>query len=49
MLELLKMLVLITAGAAAIKLLTRTMTPNRPHKPDDELFAGQDSDESDDT
>ena len=50
MLELLKMLALIAAGAAAIKLLTRTMPPNRPRKAEDELFAGQESEtESDET
>ena len=50
MLELLKMLALIAVGAAAIKLLTRTMTPNRPRKAEDELFAGQESEtESDET
>lgn len=38
MLELVKMLVLIAAGVTAIKLLTRTMTPNRSQKqePQDE-------------
>ena len=50
MLELLKMLALIAAGAAAIRLLTRAMTPNRPRKAEDELFAGQESEtESDET
>lgn len=50
MLELLKMLALIAAGAAAIKLLTRTMTPNRPHKAEEELFAGQgEADEADES
>lgn len=48
MLELLKMLVLIAAGAVAIKLLTRTMTPNRPHNMQEDLFAGQPADEDED-
>ncbi|MBQ7778758.1 MAG: hypothetical protein IJ396_07590 [Oscillibacter sp.] len=47
MLELLKMLVLIAAGAAAIKLLTRTMTPNRIQKQlDKELKEAEESDET---
>ena len=48
MLELLKMLALIAAGAAAIRLLTRTMTPNRPRKAEEELFARQDADNKSD-
>jgi hypothetical protein len=48
MLELLKMLVLIAAGAVAIKLLTRTMTPNRPRNTPEDPFADQPADEDED-